>query len=113
MTVRCPNAKQADVGPIGIASARREIITILDIVFTARSFAHTPVDFETRLSLATLLHQLIPDDSDDDYGPVDRALIEAALFPLIGADARHLAVQWLREKIRFHHQIRPPDGVGR
>jgi hypothetical protein len=39
MTARCPNAKQADVGPIGIASAHREIITILDIVFTARSFA--------------------------------------------------------------------------
>jgi hypothetical protein len=40
MTARCPSAKQADVGPIGIASARREIITNLEIVFTTRSFAH-------------------------------------------------------------------------
>ncbi|MGB3316095.1 MAG: FAD-dependent oxidoreductase [Albidovulum sp.] len=56
-----------------------------------------PAGDETRVSLAALLDRLIPD-------PTDRALTEAAIFPLTGADPQSLAAHSLREEIRFHDQ---------
>lgn len=50
---------------------------------------------ETRLSVQALLEALIQDS-------VSRALVELALFPLLGADMAEVAVKALREEIRFH-----------
>lgn len=83
---------------ISYDALRRERPSFDAALTSLQAWADAPAEQdETTLSLTSLLSRLIEDETD-------RYLLEAALFPLTGADPDEVSAHAIRKEIEFHAQ---------